>query len=433
MGGKLRAKALPHQYKFIASKYKFTLLLGGYGSGKTESLIYKCLKFITDVPKARIAWYEPTVDLIKQIVHPRLEEIFANSGIKYKLNKSENIMQVFMPTGKAEIVFRSCDNFARIIGYEVSLSLVDEIDTLPKEKAKEVWVRIIARNRKKFYYTDGTRGKNQVAVATTPEGFGFTYEMWGTGDHQNNPDYFLIRAKSRDNYHLPPDYIPSLEASYPPQLIDAYLNGEWVNLNGATVYQTFDRTSSNTHLTLDDFPKSTPLHIGMDFNVGRMAAVVACLNSDPKQIFIVDEVHHAMDTPEMIMIIKKKYPSRTITIYPDASGRSRKAVDASKSDIRLLRDAGFRVSAPKKNPPVRERVVTVNTLFLNAKGERSLFVNISRCPNLTEQLEKQVYDDNSVPVKDGQEDPLDALGYLCNRIGGLARPQQAVAKMRFGA
>ena len=61
------------------------------------------------------------------------------------------------------------------------------------------------------------------------------------------------------------------------------------------------------------------------------------------------------DTPSMILEIQKRYDGRLIIVYPDASGNSRKTVDASKSDIGLLKDAGFRVSAPTKNPPVRDR------------------------------------------------------------------------------
>ena len=129
---------------------------------------------------ARVGCYEPTVDLLKRIIYPRFEDIFANSGIRYKLNKSDGIMEVWMPNmGKAEIIFRSCDNYSRIIGYETHMAILDEIDTLTKEKAMEVWIRVLARNRKGFINPDGTVGINSVGVTTTPEGFGFTYNMWG--------------------------------------------------------------------------------------------------------------------------------------------------------------------------------------------------------------------------------------------------------------
>jgi len=427
--GTLVGKALPHQYKFLMSDVKYTALVAGLGSGKTEALVYRVLRRMSMIRNYRVGIYAPTVDLIKRIFYPRFEDIFANSGIRYKLNKSDGIMEVWMPNGKAEIIFRSCDNYTRIIGYETHDSILDEIDTLPKDKAMEVWIRVLARNRKGFILPDGSLGTNTVYITTTPEGKAFVYNMW-VKEHANNPEYRLIRGRTEDNHHLPPDYADSLRRTYPPQLIDAYLNGEFVNLVGNTVYSSFDRDTNDTKTTINDYPSSQMIHIGMDFNISRMAAVVIMKNDD-KQLFIVDEFHHLMDTPSMIEAIKAKYPNHPITVYPDASGRSRKSIDASKSDIRLLRDAGFRVNAPKKNPPVRERVLSVQTMFCNAADERNLFVNVDNCPHLVEQLEFQAYDDNGVPIKDGSEDILDGLGYAVNRLSGLAKPSTTIGKKRW--
>ena len=88
-------------------------------------------------------------------------------------------MDVWMPNGKCQIIFRSCDNYTRIIGFETMMAILDEMDTLSKDKAMEVWIRVLARNRKKFTYLNGDKGINSVGVVTTPEGFGFTYNMWG--------------------------------------------------------------------------------------------------------------------------------------------------------------------------------------------------------------------------------------------------------------
>ncbi len=432
--GTLIGRTLPHQQKFIYSTAKYPALVSGLGAGKTEALVYRTLKLMTEIPKLRIGIYEPTVDLLKRIIYPRFEDIFANSGLAYKLNKSDGIMQIWMPTGIAEIIFRSMENPTRIIGYEVHHSILDEIDTLTKEKAYDVWFRVIARNRKSFKDPiTNKRGMNTVGITTTPEGFRFVYEMW-VKDHADNPEYELIRGRTADNHHLPDDYVPSLRATFPPQLIDAYLEGLFVNLAGNTVYGGFDRTESHTDRTLDSYPVSDTLHIGMDFNVGRMSAVVGMKNTDIenniKQLHIVAELTKLMDTPAMIEAIRSRYPDRTIVIYPDASGKSRKSMDASKSDIRLLKDAGFRVNAPRRNPPVRERVLSMDTLFLNSVGERNMYVNTKTCPDFTEALEKQVYDDNSVPIKDGTEDVNDAAGYLVNRVFGLAKPTTVIGRMR---
>ncbi len=429
--GKLLGKALPHQYKYIYTKSKYTALVSGLGAGKTEALIYRLLYFISNVRNAEVACYQPTIELTKAILYPRLEEIFGSTTLKWKLNKSDGLMEIWFVHGKATIRFKSMENYSRIIGYQSMLSLIDEIDTLPADKAKQVWIRIMARNRKKFKYLDGTLGVNQIGVTTTPEGFGFMYQMW-VKEHGDNPDYELIRGRTVDNHHLPPDYVDSLRRTYPPQLIEAYLEGKFVNLKGNTVYATFDRVSSHTHLTIDDFPEGNMLHVGMDFNIGRTAAIII-MKSDEGQLYIIDEIHHSMDTPSVIIALQSKFPDRLITVYPDASGSSRKSIDSSKSDHKLLRNAGFRIKARRKNPPVRERVVNVQTAFLNAKGERNLFVNTSVCSNLTEQLEKQVFDENSVPEKNGEEDPLDALGYAIMNMKSLARGDAKVARMKFGS
>ncbi len=429
----IAAQALPYQAKFVNSSCLYPALVCGLGAGKTEALVQRTLMLITKIPKARIGIYEPTVDLIKRIIYPRFEEILSSSPYRYKLNKSDGIMEIWMPSGKAEIIFRSMDNYARIIGYETHHAILDEIDTISKDKANNVWLRVLARNRKPYINQDGTIGDNTVGITTTPEGYNFVYDMW-IKKHKNNPDYEIIKGRTVDNFFLKPAYVQGLIRTYPPQLIRAYLNGEFVNLIGNTVYDGFERLRSHTNLTLDDFPQTQGINIGMDFNTTRMAAAVIMRATDPniKKAYQVDEFHHVFDTPTMINKIKERYPDRTITIFPDASGNSRKSVDASKSDIKLLRDAGFRINAPRKNPPVRQRVVSVNTMFLNGAGERHLFINTSLCPHTTEQLEKQIYAPNGDPLKDGEEDILDGLGYCIDRIWGLAKPKTQITRMRFG-
>jgi hypothetical protein len=70
----------------------------------------------------------------------------------------------------------------------------------------------------------------------------------------------------------------------------------------------------------------------MDFNVGKMAAIVHVLrNGEPRA---VRELMKVYDTPAMIKRIRKSsgatgrryVASRQIYIYPDASGDSRKSI-----------------------------------------------------------------------------------------------------------
>jgi hypothetical protein len=318
--------------------------------------------------------------------------------VAYKLNKSDHILEV----NNKQIIFRTLDNPDRIVGYEVTDSMVDELDTLPINKARECWVKIIARNRQKKV------GQNTVAVGTTPEGFRFVYEQWGKNPTES---YQIIKAPTYSNPHLPENYIDLLRETYPPQLLEAYIEGEFVNLTSGSVYPDYDRELNGTDATIQ---KGEPLHIGMDFNVNNGAAVVHIQRSP--LALAVDELIGVRDTPSMIKILQEKYTGHTIIIYPDASGGATKSVNASISDLRLLKDAGFTIDAPKKNPFVKDRVAAFNRLICNPAGDRYYRVNTDKCPNLAVSLEQQVYDKNGVPDKEsGLDHIVDGAGYYVSK------------------
>ncbi len=426
MGGLLQRAVLPHQHKIIYSKARFPCLVAGFGSGKSESLVMKVLKQLFEIPNAQIAVYEPTVDLIKRIMYPRFEEILNDTGLVYKLNKSDGTITI---NNVGNIIFRSLENPSRIIGYEVHHSHVDELDTVDDDKAEDAWMKILSRNRKRI--PDGT--KNTVSAYTTPEGYKFTYKRWHKQrqndiDVKGYSDYELIKGSTYDNPFLDPSYVENLENSYPSNLIKAYLNGEFVNLESGQVYTEFDPDLCDTKEELSNSKEM--LHIGMDFNVNHMSAVIAVKRND--KLYIVEEICNQADTPSIINEINKRYGGYPITVYPDASGNSRKTVDASKSDIGLLREAGFRISAPKKNPAVKDRILSVNTMFRNSKGQQKLFINTKNCKNLVDNLNEQAYDDKGNPMKANNVDHmLDALGYVVHRLFGINRGKSSVRRMSF--
>jgi hypothetical protein len=119
-------------------------------------------------------------------------------------------------------------------------------------------------------------------------------------------------------------------------------------------------------------------------------------------------------------------------VYPDASGNSRKTVDASKSDIALLREAGYSINAPAKNGAVKDRIIAVNTMFCNSIGTRRLFINTNVCKELVDNLNEQAYDDNGNPRKANNVDHmLDAIGYLVYRKYGLNKASSKVKTFRL--
>lgn len=186
-----------------------------------------------------------------------------------------------------------------------------------------------------------------------------------------------------------------------------------------SVYNCFDRIKCST-LAVDDGRE--PVHIGMDFNVTNMSAVCCVLRANGDEIHAIKELVKIYDTPAMINAINAAFPGRKITVYPDASGDSRKSVNASVTDISLLRAAGFSVQVNGANPRVKDRVMSVNS----ALAHEHLFISPA-CMETILDLEQLTYNDQGEPDKSLNRDHrADALGYLVNKIKPVVKPLTTV-------
>ncbi len=384
------------QYKYITSPSKFPAMVAGFGAGKTEAAIMRSVLGILANPGFNRGFYEPTYDLIRMIAWPRFEQFLSESNIPYKLQKSP-INQIAIE-GYGAIFFRSMDNPTRIVGYQHADADIDELDTLKKDDAAYVWRQVIARNRQKK-----PAGYNTVGVTTTPEGFKFVYETW---KKETRAGYEIIQAPTRSNPHLPDDYIESLQDIYPAQLLSAYLEGNFVNLVSGTVYASYNRKAHDTQETIKP---GEPLFIGCDFNVTKQAATVYVQREGGQQWHAVAELVNMYDTPEMVRIIQSRWQSQghKIYIYPDASGGSRKSVNASISDIALLQQASFVVRSRASNPAVRDRVMATNAAFESGR----LRINATACPNVSSCLEQQTYKNGEPDKSSGNDHQNDATTY----------------------
>ena len=124
----------------------------------------------------------------------------------------------------------------------------------------------------------------------------------------------------------------------------------------------------------------------------------------------------------MIRILQERYPNHPVMVYPDASGKSRKSVNASESDLSLLRQAKFTVCVNMTNPAIKDRVLSVNAM-IHRDGERRYRINSDACPHLTEAIEKQAYADNGEPDKStGLDHITDAAGYFIAYRWPINRP-----------
>lgn len=384
---------LPHQHDLIADEETRILgLVSGYGGGKTFAVARKACTLMLQNPGCDGIVTEPNYPLLTQILVPEIKDALAFFGIQYTFSKSDSIFYCTVQGKETRIICKSMEAYERLIGVNAAWVILDEFDTAKPELAYNAYIKLLGRIRS---------GKvRQMVIVSTPEGFGAMHRIFilEAGDNKR-----LIRAKTTDNKYLPPDYIETLGKIYTKQLLDAYLEGKFVNLTSGTVFNAYNRDRNRSKETIKD---GEPLHIGCDFNVTKMCAVVHVLrNGEPHA---VAELVNMYDTPAMIEAIKETFPKHHVTVYPDASGGARKSVNAAISDLALIRQAGFVVRANSTNPAIKDRVTATNVAF--EKGR--YYINADKCREYAAALEQLAYDKNGMPDKtSGLDHITDAATY----------------------
>lgn len=407
------------QAEFLALDRKFKAFVCGFGTGKTWGGCADLCKFAWEWPGVNAGYFAPTYPMIRDIFFPTMEEVADDWGLELDINESNKEVHVYANGHyRNTIICRSMEKPGSIVGFKIGKALIDELDVMPMLKAEHSWRKIIARLRQK---ADGLQ--NGVSVTTTPEGFKFVYQQF-VKQLRDKPSlaelYGMVQASTFQNArNLPDDYIPSLMASYPPQLIGAYIRGQFTNLTSGSVYPGFDRKLNHTSEQIRPFEH---LHIGMDFNVLNMSAGVSVIREGLP--LTLSELSKVRDTPTMARMLKERYKDagHAITVYPDASGQNTSSKNASESDLSILRMAGFTVKVGSTNPAVKDRVNAVDAMLLNAEGLRRWKINTDNCPETTEALEQQAWGKNGEPDKTTGHDHLnDANGYFIVNRWPLAK------------
>lgn len=400
------------QKKFVQSVAVNPAICGGLGSGKTRAGTMRIITRMIQHPGANGGYYMPTYDLLRLRALEGLKEDLDSLELVHKVNESKMTIAI---KDYGKIILRSYDRPERIVAYETADAIVDEIDTLPKKKAKLVWTKISERNRQDIGVP------NTIAAVTTPDQGtkGFVYEYWVKKATEMQE---LIKAPTTSNPYLPPGYIRQIKQNYDPTTAKLYINGEFVNLTEELVYHTFDK---RIHDTTREIKPGDVLHIGQDFNVGGCCSTVFVIEG--RTAYAVDEFV-SRDTQDLCIKIKQRYPKNKAIVYPDASGNN-SSTNAAQTDVDIIRANSIAVEVSNKNPAIKDRVNSVNALI--SKG--LLLVNSVKCPNLTEALESQGYGKDGNPEKFEEhpsiDDWNDSAGYFIFKRFPVIRPVTPVLRM----
>jgi hypothetical protein len=367
-------------------RYKHAGIIGGFGSGKTYAIPLRWLSLIEfrareQKTRCLMMIVEPTIEMIRDILVPTLNEWFDFHKVPHYYHKSNKNYTIKYKGYEFTAMLRSSDVPESLTGKNLTDIILDEFDKKHTvQKQRDVWKECISRIRKSEYGT--------VSPVTTPEGFKYTYEMYSPCEYGEKKNFKLIRAKTYDNPFIPRDYIDNMYDQYSTELVDQYIEAKFVNITQGRVYRSFDRKTNSSNKVVD---KNLPIDLCLDFNVNPMVWEVA--QQYREETHIVDEIYKTnTDTEEMAKEVGERYGFDThYTVYGDYSGTGRDTRSRT-TDYDILKSILPNVDINiKPNPTQINRVNAVNSRFKNSKGEHRCFVNVEKCPHLTRDLEQVVW------------------------------------------
>jgi len=367
-------------------------------SGKTFGLIHDAIRYAWNQPDeyAQTMIAAPTYRQLSTVVVKPMISKLKYYGLLQSYNGED--YEAVLKNGK-HVVFRSLtDPDSAVRGLTAARIYVDEAAYTSKEAIDVLRGRLI------------TTGGDMILI-TTPNGIG----SWFYTDLIETPlpNTTYLKFKLENNPAINEEKIRELRQIYDPLLAKQELEGEWVNLYGDQVYYQFSDENIKSH-----YQTTEQIYVGLDFNLDKNAWV-ALQQTSTRTLKILGEGYGARTTADAAQQIIQRYGNKVV-IIPDPTGKNRIQGTAT-THIQMLKQAGLpRVLDRESNIPRTERYALVNSLFLNALGERRILIDPS-CTRLIKELRELAFKPGTdVPNNKGDRvgHITDALGYCCFYVTG---------------
>ena len=379
------------QTTVINSGARFRVLVTGRRFGKTYLAINEIAKFASQ-PNKKVWYVAPTYRQAKTICWSELKDKL----IRHKWVKGINHSDLTITLrNKSTITLRGSENFDALRGVGLDMVIFDEFSDINKE----AWYEVL---RPTLSDTNG-----HALFCGSPRGFGnWSYELFKMGE--TNKEWESFKYTTLEGGQVPDTEIEQAKQDLDIRTFQQEYEATFVNYSGM-IYYNFSRDKN----LIDKYNRnSLVLHIGLDFNVDPMCAVVSVIENE--KVIVIDEIQiYSSNTNEMCEEINNRYKDKKIVVYPDPSARQRKTSAGGLTDLAILKNFGFEVKCRNTAPLVRDRINSVNSKLKNVAGKNNLYI-LNSCKNVIKSIERQIYKEGThIPDKDSGFDHMnDALGYL---------------------
>jgi hypothetical protein len=387
------------QGKVWAGETRFKVLICGRRWGKTYLALLWLIAQASVGSDSLNYYIAPTYKQAKNIAWRLLKQLLGTNSVK--TNESE--LYVELPNG-AIIQLVGADNPDTLRGVSLASAVMDEFCFM----SEDVW---------KFAVRPATSDRQApVLFISSPAGWNWGKDLYDYAVLSNDPNWEAFQYTTAEGGNVKLEEIEASRRELPASVFKQEYLASFVTLANQ-VYSNFD-PELNILPKHPDVHNFSDIHVGIDFNVGIMSAIVSLKIADELHVF--DEVMLPnSNTTELALEINRRWPNHNIYCYPDPSGRARKSsAIGGVTDFTILRNAGFYVVAPSKHPPIADRINEVQALLANADGIRRLYVH-KQCHYTLKALQGLTYNINTgMPDKTGGLDHACFSGDTLVRVNG---------------
>lgn len=427
---------LPAQEECFDDNDTYTLLFsGGLGSGKTHYLVRKALKLSALNAGYPGGFLVPTFPDFRKDVKPEFEKVL--SGMNMEKGKHWQFHETFKE-------YRFCwsseplyifTGEKPIAGPNLAYCLINEYSLMKWVRVNEMLRRVRLKDPK----------YKQRCLAGTPEDVHGWLEEFIEGQEkleEKKPHSFkVVTADTNQNTHIDEDYRLNLEATLDSKALEIFAEGKI----GTRIGSDFFYYSYNEDVNVSNdaiYKQGQLVWVGLDFNVGKMAASFSHYLKGHLPDGLADEQHffdemylegdsntytlcreviikwclddnlartlsmHRNNRENFdkiwfeLSLNRRKHLLSHLLVICDASGKARTtaATEHLFSNVKILQYYGFNVKHKASNPRLRKRQLLVNGLL---EGGR-LKVN-PKCKRIRKDLKKTKQKDGTYIKDEGAE------------------------------
>jgi len=371
------------------NKYRYNILWGGSGSGKSFAVAEKVLTRIVKERDHTILVIRKSKENHRNTTYETLKDAIKSFGLTSYAEFTSTPLEIRFPSFNSKIIFLGVDDPEKLKGLGAVTSIwIDEITELEPADFTELEDRL--RHRTKF---------NQIYITFNPvsEHHWIKARFFDLVDHRA----LIIHSTYLDNLrYLPASQIEQrkMQAITDPAKYRIMTLGQWGVADRNNLY--YHRFDDQKHVASKHFElnKDLGVMVSLDFNVvPHITALIIQVKG--KTVYVQDEL--ALKSPDnntealgRAAVKQLDWYDDVVTVYGDASGRNRSTLTAEGVNNYTIFNAELHkaglltnTSVDSANPSLATRQIFINNVL---SGATDIQVVISpRCTNLIADLLNQ--------------------------------------------